>query len=197
MQQPTLLDRLTQPFRAGPLARQVIAEAQTVERNERRDLAEKLRTMELTGVKKHQAAVDAIAIAEAAEAKALTALEAARKRVADLQWERSMVYGEFISPLQAIRNELQRTAPPEIQTAIESCYGEIGTVRRLERLEMIPPADDDIGGKPTVRVVNARAIVAREKALREAVTQLELLRRRYSEDVAADIAAILAEIPSA
>jgi len=121
-------------------------------------------------------------------------LAAARKKVDELQRE----CDACDSPRrQELIRELERTADPAIWEARNSCLNDAGDIGRFARHQTLPPAADDIGGKPRVTLLNGPALEAKKRALLLAADELEQLARRYVDDVPAAIAAILAEIPSA
>ena len=122
------------------------------------------------------------------------AVVAARKKLTDLQSE----WDACDSPRRMeLIHALEASADPAIWAARQSCLEDAGNIGRFARHQTLPPAADDIGGKPRVTLLNGPALEAKKRASLWAADELEQLARRYVDDVGAAIAAILAEIPSA
>ena len=121
----------------------------------------------------------------AAKQKALGLAVEAREA---MSWGEAEERAKITGPLNALRQELERSAPPQIDTAIQGLYVRIGEAGSYLRAETVAV---DFDGKIRTTVVNGPEVAAYERACRHAIERLELLRAKWSPDVDREIAGIL------
>ena len=170
------------------IADRLAGRAPATQADSRRATWEKFHAAESEYVKFRDRAATKRAAAQAEVDVAQKRLEAAHASIENLSWSEESERQGLTAPLAALSRELEDTAPPQIDLAIQDLYERIGAAPSFLRSEVVRT---DPNGRISTAVVNRPEVEHYESACRRAVGQLEALRRRWVVNVDREIAGIL------